>query len=59
MEVLKAPVLATKYVCGVFLQKNRCLGELGHRRFIVFLVVDWICQKGVTVRRVAFGEYWD
>ena len=38
---LNSSVLASKYPFGVFL-KNGSLGELGHRDFIAFLVVDWV-----------------
>ena len=53
---LKSLVLAAKCPYGAFLRKNGGLGELGHRGFVVFLVVDWVCYMFMILRRVAFGE---
>ena len=39
---LKPLVLATKFHCGVFLQKNGNSDELKNQRFIAFSVVGWV-----------------
>ena len=36
-------------LCCVF-KENGSLRKLGHRGFITFLVVDWVCYRLVTVR---------
>ena len=56
---LQFPVLAAKYPSGVFLQKNDSLSELGHREIVVFLVVEWLCYRFVTLGGVAFGEDYE
>ena len=43
-------ILAAKYPQVVFLRENYRLSELGHRGFIVLLVVDWVYYSFVTVR---------
>ena len=53
---LKSVVLAAKYPCGMFLQKNNSLGELRHQRFIAFLLVGWVCYSFMPVRGVVHGE---
>ena len=43
----------------MFLQANGSLVELGHRRFIPFLVADCVCYKFVTVTGIEFKEDYD
>ena len=52
-------VNTTSFDCKIpfmFLQKNDSLSELGHQRFIAFLVAHWVCYRIVTVRGFAYGE---
>ena len=53
---LKLAVLAVKCPFCVFLRKNDSLSELGHRGIVVFLVVEWLSYRFVTLRGVAFEE---
>ena len=53
---LKSQVLVAKYPCGVFLRKNVTLGELGHRGFLSFLVIDYACCNFMTIKKAVFGE---
>ena len=55
---LKSPVLVVKYqfLWCVSHRKKRSLGELGHRGFIAFFVVVWLCYRFVAVAKVASGE---
>lgn len=44
---------AKKYCCNVHLRKN---GNLGYFNF--FLIVDWVCYRFVTVKKVGCGEVY-
>ena len=39
-DILKSPFSARKYPCALLIWKNGRLGELGHRWFLAFFVVD-------------------
>lgn len=54
----KSHVLAANYPCGVLLPKKWKLTWSEEQRFVVFLLVDWVCYSFVTVRGVAHGEYY-
>ena len=53
---LKSPASAPKYPCALLIRKNGSLGELGHQRFLAFLVKDYICYIFAIVIKAVFGE---
>ena len=53
---LKSPASAPKYPCALLIRKNGSLGELGHQRFLAFLVKDYICYIFAIVIRLSLEK---